>query len=173
MSILTAFEIYYYVSVYSRARNCEFMINLRCIHVIHFPILIRIFHLLKAQCQYMNITTVWINVAWGRHVATYNCVIFSTGSDLLLVGNKPWPESMLTYHQKVPKDINLGGILCEVTQPSITEMSLKVTYPQTSDIRACRRCPFTTEHLDPMDWTKTSAICEEKHSSFVIPWGLY
>ena len=48
--------------------------------------------------------------------------------DCLPDGTKPLPEPMLTYHQGGPVKITLRMISLEMHQPSITKVTLKITY---------------------------------------------
>ena len=54
-----------------------------------------------------------------HHMAIYNWVNIGSGNGLLPGGTKPLPEPVLIYHQSV--------ILQEIPQPSITEISWKIT----------------------------------------------
>ena len=59
-------------------------------------------------------TEIWVNIG--------------SGNGLLPDGTKPLPEPMLTYHQGGQVTITLRTILLEIHQPSITKITLKITY---------------------------------------------
>ena len=65
-----------------------------------------------------------------------------SGNGLLPDGTKPLPELMLTYLQTSVRssDIHLSAILQAITQPSVTEISLKIDY-----LKFCSNLPGANE----------------------------
>ena len=53
---------------------------------------------------------------------------FLYGWQQIILGTKPLPQPMLTYHSKIQWHSAGGGISQEIHQPSITKISLKMTY---------------------------------------------
>ena len=92
-------------------------------------------------------TEIWVNIG--------------SGNGLLPDGTKPLPEQMLTYHQYVKSSgIHLRAILQEIPQPSVTEISLKITY-----LKFCSNLPGANELKYNWDDIPTPPC---SHGCFVI-----
>ena len=69
----------------------------------------------------------YIIVAQWRHIETYILVNIGSGNGLLLDATKPFPEQMLTYHQKVFFCIDLTATLQEMLTILIYKMSFTIS----------------------------------------------
>ena len=90
-------------------------------------------------------TEIWVNIG--------------SGNGLLPDGTKPLPEPMLTYHHLRSSGIHLRAILQEIPQPSVTEMSLKITYLKfCSNLPGANELNWKRKPQSPITWSSDNAI---------------